>query len=120
MSQMSVLKTTVDLTDKNVLQTALTAMATMFPGMTTTVRGNDILVHWVGIQQYRKQNLTFKWTGKLFEPIGDSYNTGGNLDRVMNAVPVHYRRAVAKSVMGKYGSCITSEIKGGIRLRVHR
>ena len=120
MSQMSVLRTCVQMTDKATLQQALIAMGQMFPGMTTTMSGNDILVHWVGIQQYRKQNLTFKWNGKLFEPVGDSYNTAGNLSKVMTATQVHYRRVAAKSVMGKYGSCLTSEINQGIRIKIQR
>jgi hypothetical protein len=117
---MSVLKTAVELTDKIALQNALVSMATMFPGMTHTTQGEDVYVHYAGIEQYRKQNLVFRWNGKLFEPVGDNYNTKGNLNKVMAAVPIHYRRCGVKSVMGKYGSCIPQEITGGIRLRINR
>lgn len=120
MSRMSVLHTTVELVDKATLETALTSLRTMFEGMTHTVNGDTIQVHWKGIQQYRAKNLSFKWNGKIFEAVGDPYNTQGNLQRVMTAVPVMYRRCAVKSTMGKYGSCITQEIEGGIRIKVHR
>jgi len=120
MSQMSVLHTTIDLVDKNTLQMALKAMTTMFPDLNTTISGNDIYVHCKDIEQYRKQNLVFKWNGTLFEPVGDTYNTKGNLKKMLTATTIHYRRAAVKTTMGKYGSCINTELQGGIRIRIHR
>lgn len=120
MSHMSVMRSSVTMKSKDVLEHALKSLVSQLAGFNYVVEGTTVRVEYPAIQQYRSRNLSYVWNGREFEAHGDPYLTNGKLHEVTHAIEVQYRRSGVERAVSKCGSPIKSKIKNGIRIKVMR